>query len=515
MANSLTPAEISQILDEFFNVVGTRQYIGARYVPIFGRKGEESIVWDNSKPYEPLTIVLYQGNSYTSRQYVPTGVDITNVEYWAETGNYNAQVEQYRQEVLSFDSRITAVENVYDEIDSYLEASFEANNANTLWHGKNVLCVTDSWGRENSYGVTKCWMHIFCDAMGANYIDLAQGSTGYTEPPSPTGGRKNFITRLQDYVAAHTEDELKSIAAVIISGSSNDHNYVITTAQRTSYMAQVVATWNYILTNFPNATIYAVPQIATPNMLTMSVNTETNIWSYLGAVPELALLLNVSNLATQRIVVPKSSPYWLYTCRSSTIATIMNDDHIHPKQQGHYIIARKMFEWVTGQVFNFVGYDDGTSGINAQLAFGRKNATTGVIEDLQINRGYTKMVINDTCLSLESRVTIPYNLVQDNEIICFGIKRFLPVNIEPTINKYWGNVVLTGQTTGKCTVYPIIVNTLIESYKQVASSDTDLCAKFLEMYPFSFTHFKEFFSGDPYVLASISIEQELAYTFGR
>ena len=108
MANPFTPEQISQILEEFFKVVGTRQYIGARYVPIFGRKDEESIEWDNSAPYEPLTIVLYQGNSYTSRQYVPVGVEITNQEFWALTGNYNAQVEKYRQEVQALDGRIDA-----------------------------------------------------------------------------------------------------------------------------------------------------------------------------------------------------------------------------------------------------------------------------------------------------------------------------------------------------------------------------------------------------------------------
>lgn len=83
-------------------------YIGARYVPIFGRKDETSIQWDNTKPYEPLTVVLYQGNSYTSRQAVPVGIDILNEEFWALTGNYNAQVEQYRTEVSTYDGRITA-----------------------------------------------------------------------------------------------------------------------------------------------------------------------------------------------------------------------------------------------------------------------------------------------------------------------------------------------------------------------------------------------------------------------
>lgn len=72
-----------------------REYIGARYVPLF--MGD----WDNTKTYEPLSIVLDSGNSYTSRQYVPTGVDITNETYWAETGNFNAQVEAYRNEVLA------------------------------------------------------------------------------------------------------------------------------------------------------------------------------------------------------------------------------------------------------------------------------------------------------------------------------------------------------------------------------------------------------------------------------
>ena len=89
---------------------GVTQYVGARYVPLFA----EPLEWDKTKAYEPLTIVLYQGNSYTSRQYVPVGVELTNESFWAETGNYNAQVEQYRQEVKTFDGRITANANAIE-----------------------------------------------------------------------------------------------------------------------------------------------------------------------------------------------------------------------------------------------------------------------------------------------------------------------------------------------------------------------------------------------------------------
>ena len=80
------------------------QYVGARYVPLFA----EPLEWNNTKTYEPLTIVYNNGNSYTSRQYVPAGIEITNTHYWALTGNYNAQIEQYRDEVQRYDARITA-----------------------------------------------------------------------------------------------------------------------------------------------------------------------------------------------------------------------------------------------------------------------------------------------------------------------------------------------------------------------------------------------------------------------
>lgn len=133
MPDTFTPEQIAQILEEFFKVVGTRQYIGARYVPLFGRKDEESIEWDNTKPYEPLTIVLYQGNSYTSRQFVPVGVAITNQEFWAITGNYNAQVEMYRRETAAAreiaDNALAAAGAAQTDINTLLPKSdFSAEN---------------------------------------------------------------------------------------------------------------------------------------------------------------------------------------------------------------------------------------------------------------------------------------------------------------------------------------------------------------------------------------------------
>ena len=118
---TFTDEEIAEIM-KLLDATRRTQYIGARYVPIFGRKGEDTIEWDNSAPYEPLTIVLHVGNSYTSRQYVPTGADINDQKYWANTGNYNAQVEQYRQDVLRYDARITTAQTGADAANGKLSA---------------------------------------------------------------------------------------------------------------------------------------------------------------------------------------------------------------------------------------------------------------------------------------------------------------------------------------------------------------------------------------------------------
>ena len=84
--------------------MAVREYVGARYVPLFADQP-----WTNTIAYEPLTVVLNEGNSYTSRQYVPVGIDISNENYWAETGNYNAQVEAYRKEVVAVKESVNSI----------------------------------------------------------------------------------------------------------------------------------------------------------------------------------------------------------------------------------------------------------------------------------------------------------------------------------------------------------------------------------------------------------------------
>ena len=80
---------------------GTSMYIGARYVPIFA----DPVEWDNEREYEPLTIVVHNGDCYTSKCYVPKGAQLPpypegQTKYWVKTSDYNGQFADLKKTVL-------------------------------------------------------------------------------------------------------------------------------------------------------------------------------------------------------------------------------------------------------------------------------------------------------------------------------------------------------------------------------------------------------------------------------
>lgn len=83
--------------------MAVREFIGMRYLTKFA----DPIQWDNTRQYEHLTVVQYQGATYVSKKAVPIGIPITDTDYWLYWADFNAQIEQYRQEVRAFDGRIT------------------------------------------------------------------------------------------------------------------------------------------------------------------------------------------------------------------------------------------------------------------------------------------------------------------------------------------------------------------------------------------------------------------------
>ena len=212
------------------------QYIGARYVPLFA----DPIDWDSTKTYEPLTVVYNQGNSYTSRQYVPAGIDISNDTYWARTGNYNAQIEQYRSEVATFDDRITTNETAVttettrakeaeqanaDAIANEVTRAKEAEQVNATAINKLneqgiLLALGDSFGVD---AVSKDnWWHTYvARGLGLSDINYCEGYDGFATT-NPTSGR-NFLARLNEAYNDSSFDNNK-VEYVICYGGLNDRS---------------------------------------------------------------------------------------------------------------------------------------------------------------------------------------------------------------------------------------------------------------------------------------------------
>lgn len=88
-----------------------RNYVGARYVPKFA----DPVEWQANTSYEAMVIVTYNNSSYTSKIPVPptVGNPAENSTYWALTGNYNAQVEEYRKATANAQEDINELKNRY------------------------------------------------------------------------------------------------------------------------------------------------------------------------------------------------------------------------------------------------------------------------------------------------------------------------------------------------------------------------------------------------------------------
>ena len=161
------------------NELINRQYVGARYVPkIMGE-------WNKALQYEALSVVTYKGNSFTSKVPVPANVDITNANYWINTGNYNAQVEEYRKET----------ENVANDLKDY-KNSFKTF---ALYFGNSYSRGVGSTYNKGLYALTK---DIYDNSK--LYSGDGTGFVDYGEHANDT-----FLTHLEDAINDTSYDHNK------------------------------------------------------------------------------------------------------------------------------------------------------------------------------------------------------------------------------------------------------------------------------------------------------------------
>lgn len=191
------------------------QYIGARYVPRFFENSDGTAEWRSGVEYEPLTIVTYNSNSYTSKKHVPANVGnpSDNPDYWASTGIYNAQVEQFRQEVIQYK------EETEEEL-AELEAKIE--EAGT----RKVIVISDSYADTDRGGYARGWYTRFISKAGltdgTDVFLYARGGAGFYG----NGQGVTFEDLLDAAISEHTTDAAE-ITDIFVVGGDNDADHPI------------------------------------------------------------------------------------------------------------------------------------------------------------------------------------------------------------------------------------------------------------------------------------------------
>lgn len=205
------------------------EYTGMRYVPVFADPPE----WSSANSYEALEIVIHQGSSYTSKTFVPVGIDISDPQYWALTGNYNAQVEQYRQEVSQYSQEVSQYRQEVLKFDGRINDNAQAivNLKGELLSQKHMVLIGDSYTNpavplEN----TPLWWEYVCKNLNVVAHNYAKGGAGYQVPGNL------FSTQVANAVADTAYDH-KTVEYCVVYGGINDIGQISATMVQNVYDA--------------------------------------------------------------------------------------------------------------------------------------------------------------------------------------------------------------------------------------------------------------------------------------
>lgn len=205
------------------------EYTGMRYVPVFADPPE----WSSANSYEPLEIVIHQGNSYTSKTFVPVGIDISDPQYWALTGNYNAQVEQYRQEVSQCSQEVSQYRQEVLKLDERVNDNEQAivNLKGELLSQKHMVLIGDSYTNPAvPLGNTPLWWEYVCKNLNVVAHNYAKGGAGYQVQGNL------FSTQVAKAVADASYDH-KMVEYCVVYGGINDIGQIAATMVQNVYDA--------------------------------------------------------------------------------------------------------------------------------------------------------------------------------------------------------------------------------------------------------------------------------------
>lgn len=263
-------------------------YIGMRYVPKFVGN------WDTTMQtvYEPLSIVMYNNSTYTSKQEVPTGINITNTTYWVLTGNYNGQISNLQNQIDDMkDGSVPG--SLQDQIN---DANSDISDANTkitnlMAEKRKIILIGDSY-LSGGLGYDTYGTKLAALMPSDNIYQYSEAGAGFVHLGV---NNKNFETLLNEAIAAHTTDADEITDVVAIGGSNDDQQTDTTISNKLSAFSTKVRT------KFKNARCY-IGFFAWTNMSTGSVGklqfmrTQEQYWR-LGALNKMLYINGLENFA--------------------------------------------------------------------------------------------------------------------------------------------------------------------------------------------------------------------------
>lgn len=296
------------------NNPGYNLYVGARYVPIFD--GE----WVATKSYEPLTIVQYLGDSYTSKTFVAAGIAPTDETYWAMTGQYNAQIEDLRGEIanntadiVELDNRTQAntesIGNINTSI-SGINNSISSLNAKTS--GSKVI-ITDSYGTIISNVNTTSYTQIL-QTWFNDLIVSAHAGDGFCN-----GGFLNQLNTLQNN---------GNVKDVYFCGGWND-NAGVEGNSLSSLKSAASSVVNSAKLKFPNAKLHVI-FISSGSNSSKLPDLNTAFGWYNSVFPSLGIEL----FSSPSFNISKSDYF--------------SSNPTHPNNQGHETLAISVANCING-----------------------------------------------------------------------------------------------------------------------------------------------------------------------
>lgn len=205
--------------------------------------------WDITKQYRAWTIVNTNNGTegYISIKPVPSGVLITNEDYWASVVNYTATIADLQNRVVALETNQGDLSNLTTSDNSNLVNAINEVNKVAV-EGFNhyqpskcrFVAITDSFG-------------VYTNSFGRNFLAEMQSRYGIANDDFEIIYHGSYGFKSDEFTSLLQQSTISnktSVDYVLCIGGNNDRG-----SSEAAILSGILSFCNYAKTNFPNAKI--------------------------------------------------------------------------------------------------------------------------------------------------------------------------------------------------------------------------------------------------------------------